>query len=209
MNRFAIRPVVASLALAVAAGTFAGAASAAPDASSSAAQSSAAQSSAAQPGKDAGGRHFHPMQGMRDALWVPGVGPVGKKEVAALKLDANQQSLFTSAQQAQQDFDKSMREGMASRHKVLDQQLQAGKLDPHALMDAQTQARQQTQARADEVRQKWLAVWDSLNDGQRQQVTQFVKDRQARMQERREEHRKEGRTGANHRPAPAAPATSS
>lgn len=209
MTRFAIRPVVASLALAVAAGTFAGAASAAPDAASSTTQSGAAQAGASQPGKDADGRHFHPMQGMRDALWVPGVGPIGKKEVTALKLDANQQSLFTAAQQAQQDFHKSMRDGMASRHKALDQQLQAGKLDPHALTDAQAQARQQIEGRADEVRQKWLAVWDSLNDGQRQQVTQFVKDRQARMQERREEHRKEGRTGASHRPAPAAPATSS
>ncbi|OZI19109.1 hypothetical protein CAL26_15750 [Bordetella genomosp. 9] len=209
MSRFAIRPVVASLALAVAAGTFAGAASAAPDASTSAAQPSTAQSGASHSGKSADGRRFHHMQGMRDALWVPGVGPLGKKEVAALKLDANQQALFSAAQQAQQDFGKSMREGMATRHQTLDQQLQAGKLDPHALADAQAQARQQYQGRADEVRQKWLAVWDSLNDGQRQQVTQFVKDRQARMQERREEHRKDGRPGAERRPAPAAPATSS
>jgi hypothetical protein len=207
MSRFAIRPIVASLAVVLAAGTFAGAASAAPDASPAAAQSGASHW-----GKDSGGHHFHHMQGMRDAIWLPGVGPIGKQEVTALKLDTNQQSLFTAAQQAQQDFHKSMRENMMTRHKTLDDQLKAGKLDPHALADAQGQARQQMQGQSDQVRQKWLALWDSLNDGQRQQVTQYVKDRQARMQEHRQEHRKEGRTGANHPStpaAPAAPATSS
>ncbi|WP_427183335.1 hypothetical protein ACL598_14240 [Bordetella bronchialis] len=208
MTRIAIRPIVASLAVALAAGTFAGAASAAPDTSAAA----ATQSSPARPGKEAGGHHFHRMQGMRDAVWVPGVGPIGKKEVTALKLDDKQQSLFTAAKQAQEDFHKSMRERMMSRHQLLDEQLKAGKLDPHALLDAQGQAKQQMQGQADQVRQKWLALWDSLNDGQRQQVTQFVKDRQARMQERRQErmeHRKDGRPGAGQQRAPAAPATSS
>jgi uncharacterized membrane protein len=206
MSRFAIRPIVASLAVALAAGTFAGAASAAPDASPAAAQSGASHW-----GKDSG-HHFHHMQGMRDAIWLPGVGPIGKQEVTALKLDTNQQSLFTAAQQAQQDFHKSMRENMMNRHKTLDDQLKAGKLDPHALADSQGQARQQMQGQSDQVRQKWLALWDSLSDGQRQQVTQYVKDRQARMQEHRQEHRKEGHSGATHNStpaAPAAPATSS
>lgn len=208
MSRFAIRPMVASLAVALAAGAFAGAASAAPDATAAAGQSSANHA-----GKDAGGPRFHHMREMRDAIWLPGVGPIGKKEVAALKLDANQQSLFTAAQQAQESFHKSMRENAMNRRKTLDEQLKAGKLDPHALADAQTQARQQMQSQGEQVRQKWLALWDSLNDGQRQQVTQFVKERQDRMHARMEEHRKEGRPGAGHSsapaPAPAAPATSS
>lgn len=197
MSRFAIRPIVASLAVAIAAGTFAGAASAAPDTSTSAAEPSAGHM-----GKGPAGHRFHAMQAMRDAIWLPGVGPIGKKEVTELKLDANQQSLFTAAQQAQQDLRKAMRENAMNRRQTLDAQLQAGKLDPHALADAQAQSRQQAQGQADQVRQKWLALWDSLNDGQRQQVTQFVKERQARW----EAHRKEGRGGAHHRPAPAAPA---
>ncbi|AOB31632.1 hypothetical protein AKI39_14460 [Bordetella sp. H567] len=203
MSRFAIRPIVASLAVALAAGTFAGAASAAPDAAPAATQSGADHAS-----KDAGGHHFHHMHEMRDAIWLPGVGPIAKKEIAALKLDANQQSLFSAAQQTQEGVHKAMRENQMNRRKMLDEQLKAGKLDPHALADAQGQARQQMQAQADQARQKWLALWDSLNDGQRQQVTQFVKDRQARKQAHMQEHRKEGHSGAGHRPAPAAPATS-
>lgn len=209
MSRFAIRPIVASLTVALAAGTFAGAVSAAPDASA------AAPTGAAHAGRDAGGHRFHHMQEMRDAIWLPGVGPIGKKEIAALKLDANQQSLLSAAQQAQQAFHQSMRENARTRRTTLDEQLKAGKLDPHALADAQTQARQQMQSQGDQVRQKSLAVWDSLNDGQRQQVTQFVKERQdrmqARMQERMQEHRKDGRPGAGRGPAPApeAPAASS
>jgi hypothetical protein len=198
MSRYVIRPIVASLAVALAAGTFAGAASAATDSSPAAAESSAGDM-----GKGHAGHRFHRMQAMRDALWLPGVGPIGKKEVEQLKLDANQQSLFTAARQAQQDFRKAMRENAMNRRKTLESQLQAGKLDPHALTDARSQARQQMQGQADQVRQKWLALWDSLNDGQRQQVTQFVKDRQARWEARRKEHHG---GASHHRPAPAAPA---
>jgi hypothetical protein len=198
MSRFAIRPIVASLAVTLAAGAFAGAASAAPDASPPAAGSAASHAGQ--------GHRFHHMQAMRDAFWLPGVGPIGKKELTELKLDARQQALFDEARQAQLDLRKSMRENAMSRRKTLDTQLQAGKLDPHALADAQAQNRQQMQGQADQVRQKWLALWDGLNDGQRQQVTQFVKERQARW----EAHRKENRSGAgHHRPAPAAPATPS
>jgi protein CpxP len=200
MSRFAIRPIVASLAVTLAAGAFAGAASAAPDASPPAAESGAGHM-----GKGPGAHRFHHMQAMRDALWLPGVGPIGKNEVAKLKLDANQQALFDAARQSQQDLRKSMREGAMNRHKTLDAQLQAGKLDPHALADAQAQTRQQRQGQVDQVRLKWLALWDGLNDGQRQQVTQFVKERQARW----EAHRKESHSGTGHRPAPAAPAAPS
>jgi uncharacterized membrane protein len=197
MSRFAIRPLVASLAVTLAAGAFAGTASAAPTDTSPAAQSGAGHM-----GKPGAGPRGHHFRGMRDALWLPGVGPIGKDEVAKLKLDTNQQALFDTARQAQQDFRKSMRESAMTRHKALDSQLQAGKLDPRALADAQAQSRQQRQSQADQVRQKWLAVWDSLNDGQRQQVTSFVKERQARW----EQHRKEGRPGMDHRPAAPADA---
>ncbi|ANN77616.1 hypothetical protein [Bordetella flabilis] len=197
MSRFAIRPIVASLAVTLAAGVFAGTASAAPSDTPAAAQSGADHM-----GKHGAGPRGHHFQGMRDALWLPGVGPIGKQEVAKLKLDTNQQALFDAARQAQQDFHKSMRESMMTRHKTLDSQLQAGKLDPHALADAQSQSRQERQSQADQVRQKWLAVWDSLNDAQRQQVTSFVKERQARWEQRR----KEGRPGMGHHPAAPADA---
>ena len=36
------------------------------------------------------------------------------------------------------------------------------------------------------MRDKWLAVWDSLNDTQRGQVAELVKAREARMKDRQE-----------------------
>ncbi|MNT89855.1 hypothetical protein D3C72_2306580 [compost metagenome] len=53
------------------------------------------------------------------------------------------------------------------------------------------------------MRDQWLAVWDSLNDTQRGQVTKIVKEREARMAER---HAKmEGRQGKGRAGMPPPP----
>ncbi|CUI80961.1 Uncharacterised protein [Achromobacter sp. 2789STDY5608615] len=105
-----------------------------------------------------------------------------------------------------------MRASGGQRHDLLKAQLDSGKLDPRALIEQSDKSRDQFGAQAKQVRDQWLAVWDSLNDGQRTQVTQMLKDRQAKMQER---HAKmEGRhgkgpgnaPGAVPPPPPAAPA---
>lgn len=182
MSRIAIRPVIASIALALAAGSLA--------APAFAAVGDTPAASAATPhhgGK--GGPGAHHWQGMRDSLWLPGVGPIGKDDVAKLKLDASQQALFKTAQDSQRDFRKSMFESAKTRHSALDAQLKAGKLDPHALADAEDQARQGREAQAGKIRQNWLAVWDSLNDGQRQQLTAAVQARQARWEAHKDSHR--------------------
>jgi hypothetical protein len=190
MSRIAIRPVLASIALALAAGSLA--------APAFAAVGDTPAATAATPHHGAKGDHH--WQGMRDSLWLPGVGPVGKDDVAKLKLDAGQQALFKTAQDSQRDFRKSMFESAKTRHSALDAQLKAGKLDPHALADAEDQARQGREAQAGKIRQNWLAVWDSLNDGQRQQLTDSVKARQAKWEARKQNH-----TG--HHPGKPAPAT--
>lgn len=188
MSRIAFRPVIAGVALTLACSALAGTALAA---------ASDAAPAAGHTMQDHHGhmdhRHWH---GMRDAMWLPGVGPVGKQEVDQLRLDANQQTLFKAAQEAQRDLRKSMREAAGARHKALEAQLQAGKLDPHALSDQQGQSMQQLHAQAEQARQKWLAVWDGLNDGQRQQVALFLKDRQAKW----EAHKQGGNMHGHKRP---------
>lgn len=193
MSRFAIRSTLAAVTFALAAGGLAGTAVAAPP-------------------EDGGMPHSmnraEHMGGMRDGLWIPGLGPVGKKHVEQLKLDAKQQALFKTAQDSQRDLHKAMREAGVKRHELLKAQVDSGKLDPRALVAQSDQAREQFRGEAQKVRGNWLAVWDSLNDGQRAQVTQFYKERMAKMQERRERgegHR--GRPAAQGAPAaPAAPA---
>lgn len=198
MSRIAFRPIIASLALTLAAGALSGTALAAVGDTPTGAPAAHGPM-----GKGPTAQNGHRWQEMRDALWLPGVGPIGKKEVDQLKLDTNQQALFKSAQDAQRDLRKSMREAGKTRHDALNAQVQAGKLDPHALADQEGQSRQQFQGQFDQVRQKWLAVWDGLNDGQRQQVTQFIKARQARWEARKESH-PESHPRPGHRSAPPA-----
>jgi len=98
-----------------------------------------------------------------------------------------------------------MREAGGKRHELLASQLESGKLDPHALAAREDQGRDQFRQQAEQVRGKWLAAWDSLNDGQRQQVTEWVKARQAKMQERhaRMQERRAGKQAEAKQPAPA------
>jgi len=176
MSRYAIRSSLAALGFAVAAAGLSGTALAAPD----------ADSVRHEQGRHHGGKYGHHHMGMkmRDGFLIPGVGPLSKKQVESLKLDAKQQAAFDAAKQAQGELRKSMRDAGAKRHQLLDSQLASGKLDPRALTAGEDEGRGQFREQAEQVRGKWLAAWDTLNDGQRQQVTELVKARQARMKER-------------------------
>ncbi|AZS79834.1 hypothetical protein ELS24_16070 [Achromobacter spanius] len=176
MSRFALRSNLAALAfVAATGGLVAGSAVAAPPAP-------ADGGPAAMHHHGPRGGEFH--KGMRDGLFIPGLGPVSKAQVDQLKLDEKQQALFKTAQEGQRDLHKAMREAGGKRHDLLKSQLDSGKLDPRALMAQSEQSRDQFGAEAKQVREQWLAVWDSLNDTQRGQVTKIVKDREAKMQER-------------------------
>ncbi len=200
MSRFAIRSNLAALALVAATGGLvAGSVMAAPP-----------------PAGDGGPAAMHDGQrggfhkGMRDGLFIPGLGPVSKAQVAELKLDDKQQALFKTAQDGQRSLHEAMRAAGGKRHDLLKAQLDSGKLDPRALVTQSEQSRDAFGAQAKQVRDQWLAVWDSLNDTQRGQVTKFVKDREARMQERHARmearHGGKGRAEAPAAAAPAAPA---
>lgn len=143
---------------------------------------------------------FH--KGMRDGLWIPGLGPVSKAQLDQLKLDDKQQALVKTAQDGQRSLHEAMRASGGQRHDLLKAQLGSGKLDPRALLDQSDKSRDQFSTQAKQVRDQWLAVWDSLNDAQRTQVTQMLKDRQAKMQERHA--RMEGRHGKGPANAPGA-----
>ncbi|MCD0505467.1 hypothetical protein [Bordetella petrii] len=199
MSRYAIRSSLAALGFAVAAAGLSGTALAAPDAN-------------AEPprmhGEHRGFKHGDHRGGkmMRDGFWVPGVGPLSPKQVESLKLDAKQKAAFDAAKQAQGDMHKAMREHGGKRHDLLASQLESGKLDPHALAARQDENHEQFRKQADQVRGKWLAAWDTLNDSQRQQVAGWAKERHAKMQERhakKQERRAARQAGEPGQPAQA------
>lgn len=150
MSRSAIRSSLAALAMAIAAGTAVAPAIAAPGTAPAAAH------------------HRGPMM-ERDGLWVPGLGPLSKAQVEALKLDAKQQALFDQARDASRQAMQARRDAGRGQHELLDAQLKAGKLDPRALAAEGDKRRQQFEGQQTQLRDRWLAVWDSLNDGQRAQ----------------------------------------
>lgn len=190
MSRYALRSTLAGLGMAITAGLLSAPSIAAtPD---SAAQSSATQSSAAPASPDAKKehrgqhrRHGHTMG--RDGMMIPGLGPVSKAQLDSLKLDTRQHGLVEQARTAQHDLFKARHEAGAGRRALLDKQLAGGKLDPRALMASSETNRDQFRTQKEQVRDKWLAVWDSLNETQRGQVAELVKARQARMKERHEQ----------------------
>ena len=201
MTRVPLRVCVAALALAAGVG-----------ATSAFAQTAPTDAPAA-PAPHAwhhGSRHdMHKM--WRDAMMIPGLGPIGKHQVQALKLTAAQQAQFKEAQDAQRALFEARRDAMTRQHVLLDQQVNAGKLDPRALVSTQEANQQQFQTQAGQVRDKWLAVWDGLSDAQRTQVAGFIKAREAKMQSMREhwQKHKDGMGHAGHAAQPAAPAAPS
>jgi hypothetical protein len=217
MNRNAIRRAsLAGLSLALAAGAYAAptpthtpgtpvlvAADTAP----------AAQPGAEQKAGPQGGHFSHGLradrQQERGGVMIPGLGPLSKAQLDGLKLNDSQQQLLGQARDAQRDLFKSRFQ--AKNHELLDKQLAAGKLDPHALVTESDARREQFEAQAKMVRDKWLAVWDSLNDAQRTQVTGIVKTHQSemkarheKMRERMQEHRQERSTPRAAPPQPGA-----
>ncbi|AVJ27929.1 hypothetical protein [Achromobacter spanius] len=196
MSRFAIRSNLAVLAIVAASSGFAaGSAMAAPP------PPAEGGPAAMHEGHRGGGFH----KGMRDGLLIPGLGPVSKAQVAELKLDAKQEALFKTAQEGQRGLHEAMRADGGKRHDLLKSQLDSGKLDPRALIEQSEKRRDAFGPQAKQVRDQWLAVWDSLNDTQRGQVTKIVKEREARMAERHAKmearHGEKGRAGKPGAPA--------
>jgi len=203
MSRYAIRSSLAGLALVLGTGLLAAPGMAATEAGD------ASQRVVGERGHH--GKHDHrhgPRMMMRDGLMIPGVGPVSKKQLEALKLNADQQAKLDAARQAQRQLFDGHRESGKSRHELLDKQLADGKLDPRALLAAEESGRDAFRKQADAVRDQWLAVWDSLDDTQRGQVAGFVKENQARMKAHFEKRAKRGDRG-DRSGQPAEPAVES
>lgn len=222
MSQIKFRPAIAALSFAIAAAGFGSAAHAAPSADAQSVQQDGkkpAPRGEERRGPDGRHGHHHGPRGhhghgpqdfqgkrqamMRDAILVPGLGPIGKPVVEALKLSDAQQKQVQAARDAQSALFKQMRESGKPRHGALAAQIESGKLDPHALLAERSKSREAFKPQFDEVQQKWLAVWDGLDQAQRDQVAQHLKERQAKFAEFKARHEARQQGGPDRKgPAP-------
>ena len=174
-------PVQAAIAAVAAAFAMQGAAVAAPAAEAPAqgpAMSAQHHRAPGHHGHHAPGHHGHMRHhGHSAALWVPGYGPVGHDLLKSLKLTDAQNKLVTDAQAAQKSAMKERFALMKKQRKEYVDGMKAGKLDPHAAAQQADAAMQKGLAERQEVTKKWLAVWDSLDGTQQNQIVAYLKGR--------------------------------
>lgn len=135
----------------------------------------------------------HMLKAHRDAaMVVPGLGSVSQSTVDALILTEQQTGLLKSARQEQQALHDARRQAMKKVFAARAEQMKSGALDPRAAIEAMDQHREQMRAGQEKMQDKWLAVWDALNDGQRQILADSIRERAQqhaqRMHERAGRH---------------------
>lgn len=125
-------------------------------------------------------RYHHHRHGKRmhhAAMWVPGYGPLNKEVVASLALTEDQAKLVEAAKTVQKAKRGERRDAMQSARAAKAEQFKSGKLDPQAALKSRQETHKKVQDGRREVDEKWLAVWDALDDKQRQTVATHFKER--------------------------------
>lgn len=136
------------------------------------------------------------------AMWVPGYGPVNTALMQSLALSDGQTQALKDAQAAQKELRSDRRASMKAAKTARLAGLESGKLDPKAAFDQAEKLQQQSADQRRQVGQKWMAVWNSLDQTQQQKVSAYFKDR---AQKRADHVKKHERSSS----APAADKTKS
>ncbi len=151
------------------------------------------------------GRHHKSMHGhhMRDAaLVVPGYGPLRAKFVESLALTDTQTKLVKEAQAEQKEACSARRDAMKAGKSERMEQLKSGKLDPKAALKQAEKAHDQVREERSKLNEKWLAVWDALDETQQNKIAVHLNERAEKFAKRAEKHaQKHGDRGASTEPA--------
>lgn len=117
-------------------------------------------------------------------LVVPGYGVIGQKAIDDLALTDTQKQLVQQARDAQKELWSSHRTDMQSQRAARVAALKDGKLDPRAALAAMNERRAKMIQSRDAMTEKWLAVWDSLDETQRGKVSAYLSERADRRSDR-------------------------
>lgn len=98
----------------------------------------------------------------QNGLWIPGYGMVSSQTVDSLQLNDQQNKLLEEAR----NFSKDLRQKHTKDFKQKRSQNEDKIINPHAANDRMLQRQ--------ESANKWLAVWDSLDEAQKKTVSDAV-----------------------------------
>lgn len=113
----------------------------------------------------------------QNGLVVPGYGVISQQQLDTLALTDAQKALVNEARDAQKAAWSAHRTEMQAQRSAQLDALKSGKADPRAQAKAMADRQaQMMQARAG-ITDKWLAVWDALDDTQRQKVSTLLAER--------------------------------
>lgn len=191
---FAYTAKIATLTAAMALGSAAYAATGTPAATSADAVQASASTSAEHAGKHmhkkGSHHHRHGHRHLRDAaMWVPGYGPLNKEFVDTLALNEDQLKLIEAAKAEQKAGRSERREAMKLAHQARLEQLKSGKLDPEAALKQKDEGMQKARDERRKADDKWLAVWDELDDSQQQKVAAHFNERAEKFAKRAEKRK--------------------
>lgn len=122
------------------------------------------------------------------AMWIPGYGPVNTELIQSLALSDPQTQALKDAQAAQKELRSDRRASMKTAKTARFEGLESGKFDPKAALDQAEKLQQQSADQRHQVGQKWLAVWDSLDQAQQQKVSAYFKERAQKRADRVKKH---------------------
>jgi len=125
------------------------------------------------------------------AMILPGYGPIPKDVVESLSLNVKQTELLKDAQAFMEQNHRTKlgqqgKAGASRRSLKL-----TGPVDPHAAVKAQNERIAAMQEARAQHTQKWLAVWDSLEPGQQQKLSDHVVKQAEMRAEQRDQRRAE------------------
>ncbi|WP_442597821.1 hypothetical protein ACSBPU_10245 [Parapusillimonas sp. JC17] len=148
-----------------------------------------------------GHHHKHMKHGHADAgLWVPGYGPVSKRFVDTLSLTEQQSKVLDDARSAQKQLRADRGDGMKAAFKEKREQVKQGKIDPRAALKQADAKHEQLRAERRQIDEKWLAVWESLDQSQQDKVVAHMNERAEKLAKRMEE-RKDRKARSTEKPA--------
>lgn len=134
-----------------------------------------------------GDESMHGRYAERVGLIVPGYGVVSRDFVDGMGLNEAQLKLIEEARESARELRQARKDRIKSARETRAEQFKADTFNPEQALKQAQERRAQWQEERDQIDQKWLAVWNSLDSQQQARVATHLKDKAEKAQQRAEQ----------------------